>query len=348
MRKQHIIFCNILFGLLLVGLMACAPLAAPTASPIPGLTVPPAVVSTILLGPTPPAPSPTISISPSFSETLTPSPYSLPTPTASATPQAIVFAVIGDYGGGGQPETDVADLVKSWNPDFIVTTGDNNYPSGAYETIDQNVGQFYQNFIYPYQGKYGDGATQNLFFPTLGNHDWDAASAQPYLDYFSLPGNERYYDLVWGPLHLYFIDSDSREPDGVSSTSLQASWLQSKLAASTSPWDIVIFHHAPYSSGRHGSVDWMQWPLGLWGTDFVLAGHDHTYERIAWDGIVYFVNGLGGGSKYDFHDIVPGSQMRYRDDYGAMRVEASDKIIDFQFINRSNELIDDYQAEKPY
>jgi tartrate-resistant acid phosphatase type 5 len=348
LRKHRFIFRNILFELLLVGLMACAPVAAPTAIPLPSLTVPPAVVSTILLSPTPPTPSPTNSISPSFSETFTPPPYSLPTPTVSATPQAIVFAVIGDYGGGGQPETDVADLVKGWNPDFIVTTGDNNYPSGAYQTIDQNVGQFYQNFIYPYQGKYGDGATQNSFFPTLGNHDWDTASAQPYLDYFSLPGNERYYDLVWGPLHLYFIDSDSREPDGVSSTSIQANWLQAKLAASTSPWDIVIFHHAPYSSGRHGSVDWMQWPFGLWGADFVLAGHDHTYERIAWDGIIYFVNGLGGGSKYDFHDIVPGSQLRYRDDYGAMRVEVSDESIDFQFINRANKPIDDYQAEKPY
>jgi hypothetical protein len=348
LRKYHNVIRNILFGLLLVGVMACAPLAVQTASPIPSLSVPPAVVSTILLGPTPPAPSPTNSTSPSFSETLTPSPYSLPTPTGSAAPQAIVFGVIGDYGGGGQPEADVADLVKSWNPDFILTTGDNNYPSGAFETIDQNVGQFYQNYIYPYQGKYGDGATQNLFFPTLGNHDWDTASAQPYLDYFALPGNERYYDLVCGPLHLYFIDSDSREPDGVSSTSIQASWLQTQLAASSSPWDVVVFHHAPYSSGRHGSVDWMQWPFALWGADFVMAGHDHTYERIAWDGIVYFVNGLGGGSKYDFHDIVPGSQIRYRDDYGAMRVEASDKNIRFEFINRSKDVIDEYIAEKPY
>ena len=24
----------------------------------------------------------------------------------------------------------------------------------------------------------------------------------PYLDYFTLPGNERYYDFTWGPVHF--------------------------------------------------------------------------------------------------------------------------------------------------
>ena len=348
MNKNISTFIKILSSLFLVELVACASPAAPTASLIPSLTASAINISTVESSRSPTTLSPTSIIPPSNSVATTPSPYYLPIVTASTTPQEFVFAVIGDYGGGGQPEADVADLVKSWNPDFILTAGDNNYPSGAYETIDQNVGQFYQNFIYPYQGNYGDGATQNRFFPTLGNHDWDTASAQPYLDYFTLPGNERYYDLAWGPLHIYFIDSDSREPDGVSSTSIQAGWLEQQLAASTSPWDIVIFHHAPYSSGRHGSVDWMQWPFDQWGADFVIAGHDHTYERIAWDGIVYFVNGLGGGSKYDFHDIVPGSQIRYRDDYGAMRVEAGNKNIHFEFINRSKDVIDEYIAEKPY
>src|SRR5439155_5430524 len=75
------------------------------------------------------------------------------------------FAVIGDYGSPGQPERDVANLVKSWRPDFIITTGDNNYPHGAATTIDQNIGQYYHDFIFPYVGSYGVGATFNRFFP---------------------------------------------------------------------------------------------------------------------------------------------------------------------------------------
>src|SRR5262245_17274080 len=58
------------------------------------------------------------------------------------------FAVIGDYGSAGPVEADVAALVKSWNPDFIVTVGDNNYTSGSAATIDANIGQYYHDYIY--------------------------------------------------------------------------------------------------------------------------------------------------------------------------------------------------------
>ncbi len=250
------------------------------------------------------------------------------------------FAVIGDYGTGEQPEADVAALVLSWNPEFVITTGDNNYPDGEAATIDQNIGQFFHDFISPYTGGYGDGALENRFFPSLGNHDWRSEDAQPYLDYFTLPGNERYYEFVRGPIHFFVLDSDKHEPDGVDSKSTQAVWLQSQMAISDSPWKIVYMHHPPYSSGLHGSIDWMQWPFAEWGADAVISGHDHTYERISRDRIVYFVNGLGGRSKYLFFGQVEGSQVRYNEDYGAMLVEASEDNISFQFINRQGVLID--------
>src|SRR5512134_3630713 len=55
----------------------------------------------------------------------------------------IRFAVIGDYGSGSDKERDVAQVIESWKPDFIATLGDNNYPDGAAETIDRNVGRFF-------------------------------------------------------------------------------------------------------------------------------------------------------------------------------------------------------------
>src|SRR6267143_7093536 len=59
------------------------------------------------------------------------------------------FAVIGDYGWVlGNPGS-VASLVRTWSPDFIVTTGDNNYMCGEAWTIDANIGQFYHDFIFP-------------------------------------------------------------------------------------------------------------------------------------------------------------------------------------------------------
>ena len=296
---------------------------------------------------TPSLPTQVASATPPLAPTLPPG-TELPTtapPTSTPIP-ALRLAVIGDYGRAGRPEADVASLALSWQPDYILTTGDNNYPDGEQETIDENIGQYFHSYISPYYGSYGEGAASNRFFPTLGNHDWNTDDARPYLDYFTLPGNERYYDVLLGPVHVFAVDSDSREPEGVSRKSAQATWLQGALVASTAPWKLVIMHHAPYSSGQHGAVDWMRWPFAEWGATAVLAGHDHTYERLLVEGIPYFVNGLGGGSIYSFIFIDQASQVRYNDDYGAMLITVDEKQITFEFSNRHGELIDTYTVSK--
>lgn len=255
--------------------------------------------------------------------------------------EAVRMAVIGDYGEAGPAEAAVAELVLSWAPELIITTGDNNYELGQAGTIDENVGQYFHEFIAPYTGKYGRGASENRFFPSLGNHDWRTPNAWPYLEYFALPGNERYYEVQWGPLHLFAIDSDKNEPDGVTADSVQAKWLRERLAASTSPWQIVYMHHPPYSSGDHGSSEELRWPYAEWGADVVLAGHDHHYERIEHEGIVYFVNGLGGNpERYALHAPIAGSEVRYNEEHGAMLVEATTERMDLRFVTTSGREID--------
>ncbi len=303
-------------------------------------TVPPAPTETQLL---PPSATPPAVATPQLTSTARSEPTATPEPTDTS---PLVFAVIGDYGTGGPGEAAVAELVKSWEPELIITVGDNNYPSGEAETIDDHIGQFYHEFIHPYQGEYGAGADVNRFFPTLGNHDWQTDNAQPYLDYFTLPGNERYYDFVWGPVHFFALDGDGKEPDGNNRQSVQAQWLQEQLAASTSPWKLVYFHHTPYSSARHGSYRRMQWPFAEWGASAVLAGHDHTYERLEVDGLPYFVNGLSGDTIYNFEDPLPQSIVRYNRDLGAMRITATETVLTFEFITREQLVIDFYQLER--
>ncbi len=258
------------------------------------------------------------------------------------------FAVIGDYGRRGTPARDVAGLVKSWDPDFIATVGDNNYPNGTADTIDHHIGRYYSDYIHPYLGQYGSGAAENRFFPALGNHDWRPAPRhglpQPYLDYFTLPGNERYYELRRDPAHLFIVDSDSSEPDGRKPNSIQARWLAAEMAASDAPWKIVLLHHAPFSSsGHHGSDPELQWDYAGMGTAAVVAGHDHLYERIMSDGMLYFVNGLGGNpSVYNFGPPIPGSAARYNQDFGAMLISAGEACLNFRFYNRAGDLIDSH------
>jgi hypothetical protein len=195
----------------------------------------------------------------------------------------------------------------------------------------------------------------NRFFPSLGNHDYDEMPVSNYLDYFTLPGNERYYDFVLGPVHFFAINSNSQESDGASSTSDQAQWLQNALVDSDSLYNIVYFHHAAFSSGSHGSKTRMQWDFEDWGATAVLSGHDHLYERILRDDngdgdtLPYFVTGLGGHSRYGFGTPVAGSEVRYSADYGTMVVEASDTAITFEFwsIARGGSLIDSFTIDLP-
>src|SRR5437773_12431375 len=136
------------------------------------------------------------------------------------------LAVIGDYSADTQvaPVRDVSNLVKSWNPDGVLTVGDNNYQNGGADTIDANIGQWYHQFIYPYTGSYGAGSAdnQNHFWPALGNHDWNTPRAPPHRNYFTLPNDEGYYTMQFCTVPVCVVDSDEQEPDGSTSTRAEA------------------------------------------------------------------------------------------------------------------------------
>ncbi len=255
-----------------------------------------------------------------------------------STAAIVRFAVIGDFGVAGPPAQAVTDMVHGWQPDFILTVGDNAY--------DPDTPQGIQNEVLRY---YGEDIAAHRFFPTLGNHDWDDGDIHLYLRYLAPPEGRRYYTFVWGPVQVFVLDSDYHEPDGIDAHSPQAHWLQAGLAASGAAWKLVALHHPPYSSGqRHGSTPALQWPYAAWGADAVFAGHDHEYERIVREGIVYFVDGLGGvPHPYHFRPTpVAGSVVRYRDNYGALQVEASAQRITFRFITVDGQMVDTYTLHK--
>ncbi len=281
----------------------------------------------------------------------------------AVSPKPIRFAAIGDYGLDNPSQQDVANLIQSWEPDFIITAGDNSYGANP---IDENIGKYFKDYIYSYAGNYGAGSPINRFFPSLGNHDYtDGAGLQAYLDYFTIEndtGTERYYDFVQGDVHFFVIDSNPAgigaaqgnlpaPGDGQSSNSPQGIWLQNGLVASTQQWNIVYFHHAPYSSSAHGNQTAslnMRWPFQAWGATAVIGGHDHTYERFNIDGIPYFVNGLGVESTNRFCNQVvvePLPEICHERVHGAMLIEADSCQIRFQFITHNQDMIDSHTIQ---
>jgi len=264
---------------------------------------------------------------------------------------SIVFAVIGDFGKAGEPEEKVANLVKSWSPDFIITTGDNNYQTGELKTIKENISNYYGEFIYNFDapveyqcnGKaFLEGI--NRFFPSPGNHDANnSEKLKPYLNFFTLPERETYYKFTWGPVSFYSLNSVEENVDE------QQSWLYEQLNQSDSPYNIVYFHHSPYSAGLHGSTAKMQWDFFNHQVDVVFTGHDHIYSRIEKKGegcLYYIVNGIGGKSLYNCNSsplsVDDFDTFCYDSDYGAIKATASydNLIIEFYTIGQPTTPVD--------
>lgn len=242
------------------------------------------------------------------------------------------FAVLGDFGLSGAPLAAISSMMRRWDPDFIVSTGDNNYgpldsdadsnPNlpGVQNSWESNVGAFFGDYLlgrddrkFPLQQ-----APTQRFFPTVGNHDSapdynNGGTIDDYLDYFHLnpTGPARlpsdrgavhspevsYYAVRQGPVDLFVLDGDvPLRPDLIAA---QKAWLRASAATSTARWKIAVFHQPPITSSYRVSSTWMLWDeLNL--VDAILCGHDHFYERLDYFGTPLFITGAGGQSLYPF------------------------------------------------
>lgn len=262
----------------------------------------------------------------------------------------IEFAVFGDFGMDGPDEEAVADLVKSWEPDFIVWLGDANYPGGSPVGIQANI------------LKYWDGYVPDFIYPAWGVHDLETSEdgqwGKPLLNLFpdiaDINDDKLYYNFVKGEVEFFVLNSgytslDPREPDGITSGSTQGLWLQAAMAASDALWKVVVFHRAPYTSdviNAPGATE-MRWPFGDWGADIVLTAHGHNYERLLVDGLTYIVAGLGGATKRGFGPITDGSQFRYSTEYGALRITADSERMQLMFYDVNGTVIDNITLHQP-
>ena len=149
-------------------------------------------------------------------------------------------------------------------------------------------------------------------FPSLGNHElYGPGGIARYHRYLgSGDGRETWYRHDYGDLTILALDSNVDWEPGAT----QYDWLTATLASiaevSADRFVVVIVHHGPYSSGRHGGHGGMQ-DLGLpeqlrdAGVDVIFSGHDHDYERGDADGLKYVVTGGGGAPLYTVNDPTP-------------------------------------------
>lgn len=223
--------------------------------------------------------------------------FILTAPKLGSTQPVRIWA-LGDFGSGSKNQLEVKNAIinytKNHRPDAWIWLGDNAYSKGLDEEYQKKVFPIYQEDFF-----------QNLnLYPAPGNHDYAGKhdpAEPPYFKIFNMPvqgelggvpsGNESYYSINYGQVHLVSIDSELMEPKGLQvmdGKGAQFEWLEKDLASNKLPWTIVYFHKPPYSKGSHDSdteKDMVKMRENVnplfekYKVDIVMAGHSHVYER---------------------------------------------------------------------
>jgi acid phosphatase type 7 len=200
------------------------------------------------------------------------------------------------------------------------------------------------------------GRLKDRTIPTPGNHEYVTPGAQGYFDYFgpvaTPPATDGIRSVDVSPSwHVVVLNSNCTVVSCATS-SRQAAWLRSDLAANKRKCTVAIWHHPRFSSGLHGndpSTSALWDILREFDADLVLNGHDHAYERFApmrsdgtadpARGIREFVVGTGGYSLYPKASVVPGSEF-FVDTFGYLQLSLSPRGYRWNFLRLDGTLSD--------
>lgn len=210
------------------------------------------------------------------------------------TDRPCTFWVVGDSGTATNSQRDVQTAFLKWRErtrtpvDFYMHVGDMAYTKG----MDS---EFQMGFF----DIYGPTLRGLTCWPAMGNHEGGTSKGStgigPYYDAYVSPkfgecggvasGTEAYYSWDFGRIHFICLDSHDLPR---SATGAMAQWLKEDLEKTKADWIISYFHHPPYTKGSHDSdkeKDLKEMRenilpiLEAGGTDLVLTGHSHIYER---------------------------------------------------------------------
>jgi hypothetical protein len=243
------------------------------------------------------------------------------------------FAVVGDIGSGTRNETAVAALIESWHPEFVLTVGDNAYPSGSPGLLDRDI-----------FGPYAAIMRESAWFPALGNHDVKSNGGKPELEAFHSLGNERWYRFTWGNTAVVVLDSDVSVGPG----SPQLRFARGALAPAAC-FRFAAWHHPPWEPPasriapglRRNIVPLVEKD----GVQVVFNGHLHAYARSRpRHGVLYVTVGTGGAElNYDAADLTIPSARVVQGRYGALRVDVAGQAAHVRYQTVDGRVRDDFR-----
>lgn len=205
--------------------------------------------------------------------TPTPEPEPEPEPVVPESPSAVVA-----FYADNQSDTDIEDANHQRVVNYILASGANPV-FHAGDLMEDGT----QDSMNRFNSVTATLRATRAFYAALGNNDRvEGDPSQPsqlFLNNFTFPNNEQWYSVNYGNLHLVVLDSAFS-----SGSATQLSWLASDLQSSASQSRItgVMYHHPTF-------VSTISSQLITYGVDFVVAGHNHSYNHSISNGIHFFV-----------------------------------------------------------
>jgi hypothetical protein len=259
-----------------------------------------------------------------------------PLPSTAANDQTAILVGAGDIADCKDlsgAEATAKLLVQI--PGTVFAAGDLAYPDGSKE-----------NFVC-YDKTWGRVKSRTR--PSPGNHEFHAAGATPYFDYFGAAAGDPktgYYSYELGTWHIIVLNSECKDVGGCEAGSPQEKWLRADLATHPAACTLAYWHKPLFSSGGAHGNDLTVKPLwqALYeaDADVILGGHDHDYERFAPQtpdgvadakrGIREFVVGTGGKNHRPFGEPKPNSELRDATAFGVLKLTLKPGSYDWQFI----------------
>jgi len=266
----------------------------------------------------------------------TPLPTQSPTqPPANDPSGEKILVGAGDISICGNPGAEATAKLLDKIPGEIFTAGDNSNESATAAQL--------ANCFHPTWGRH-----KARIHPAAGNHDYLSHNAAPYFAYFGAAAGspqKGYYSYDLGAWHIVVLNSNCSQVGGCKAGSPQEQWLKADLAAHPAKCSLAVWHHARFSSGQQGNYVSMQ---DIWqtlynvGTELVINGHDHVYERFAPQdptgkadpvrGIREFIVGTGGASHNPFLRPIPNSDVRIPGVFGVLKLSLRPESYSWEFV----------------
>ncbi len=221
--------------------------------------------------------------------------YEFTTPPAPRTFDTVTIGIAGDSRGAYSTWASIVESMEAHDPDFYIFPGD---------MVDLGVVQ--AEWDQWFEGG-GELWTRKVVIPSHGNHEFLATN---YFAQWSLPGNEEWFSVDYGPMHIVSLNDTVRNQNDL--YTFQTNFLDVDLADNDATWTFAQHHQPIYSAcTRHGSHEQLRDAWGPKfeenGVDVVFAGHNHIYERSVRingeqedpDGTLYIVTGGAGAPLYE-------------------------------------------------